>query len=147
MSAVKIFKVDSLPTGFEELLASASNEGFEFLAKMKEAWESGSNKFNKQGEFFLAAFMDGKLAGVGGRNIDPHIENGLVGRVRHLYVSPSFRKQGVGKALVSEILKEAEDFFMTMRLRTDDAGASEFYKKLGFTEATKEHQTHFIDLD
>ncbi len=145
--SVKIFKVDSLPTGFEGLLADASKEGFSFLDKMKTAWESGSNKFNKQGELFLAAFVDGELAGVGGRSIDPHIENGLVGRVRHLYVSPSFRKQGVGKALVSEILKEAEEFFMTMRLSTENSGTSDFCKKVGFTEATKEHQTHFIDLD
>jgi len=68
--------------------------------------------------------------------------NGATGRLRHLYVRPAWRRQGVGKALVEEVLGSARSSFSRVRLRTDDAAAGAFYAALGFAASTEPNATH-----
>ncbi len=60
-----------------------------------------------------------------------------VGEIKRMYVRPQFRGKGIGKALLQELLNNAEEFkFSTIRL---DSGAfmkdaQRLYRKFGFVE-------------
>jgi len=90
--------------------------------------------FEKGGEVLLAAIDEtGAAIAVGGLNVDPYIQRDpLVSRVRHIYVARNMRKLGIGQLLVNEIIKNAKGNFHTLRLRTHNPRAVEFYKRLGF---------------
>lgn len=84
--------INNLPEDFAILEAESKSQGFRFLEKMRVEWESGKNRFNKEGEALYAAFESGKLVAIGGINLDPYINSNLVGRVCHLYVLNDYRK-------------------------------------------------------
>jgi ribosomal protein S18 acetylase RimI-like enzyme len=55
--------------------------------------------------------------------------------IRALAVDPSYKNQGIGKALVSLCTMQLPDTVkLTLATRRVNTGACEFYKKLGFTE-------------
>lgn len=137
---------NTLPNGFEELEAAAKSEGFKFVTKLRINWVSGENKFDKPGEILLGAFLGTSLIGVCGRNIDPYTADPKVGRIRHLYVLPEFRKLGTGKELVKQVINGADRTFFRLRLRTDNLGASKFYEKVGFQLSNEEFETHTLSL-
>lgn len=137
----------NLDDEFDILISSAESENFKALSKMKKSWESAENRFDRKGERIIAYYSDNNLVAVCGRNIDPYTENDKVGRIRHLYVLPGYRRKGIAKLLVEELIKDANAFFTTLRLRTKDEGASKFYLSLGFEKSDKDFETHVIRLN
>ncbi|MDY3617928.1 ribosomal protein S18-alanine N-acetyltransferase [Agathobaculum sp.] len=79
---------------------------------------------------FLAAEQDGEVAGyVGCQTV---LDEGYVTNVA---VSPAFRRQGIGRALVSALLSRAQDMrlsFVTLEARASNAPAIALYKGAGF---------------
>jgi len=127
-----IAKQTELPAGLEQLVQTSLAEGFRFVQVLRDQWNSGENRFAKPGEALFAAHHRGSLAGVCGLNRDPHSADPTVGRLRRLFVSKSFRKQGVGRALVLHALSFAREDFSLVRVRTETSEADLFCRALGF---------------
>lgn len=137
-----IKKIMGLPKDFESLLRESLAQNFNFLKKMQDEWVSGKNRFDKKGESLFAAFDGDKLIGIGGLNLDPYVSPEQVGRVRHLYVLQKYRKSGVGKLLMNEIIDSAKINFPKLRLRTDTDAAAHFYEAIGFKKVTDDFASH-----
>jgi ribosomal protein S18 acetylase RimI-like enzyme len=131
-----IIRLHNLPTErLSGLVAESEETGYRFLRRLIDDWESGANRFRRPGEALFAALAGDRgdrIIGVCGLNIDPYLSEGRVGRVRHLYVAIDFRRRGIGRQLVAEVVEAARGKFDLLRLRTDDAAAALFYEKIGF---------------
>jgi len=128
-SIAKITELDF--PALEAVRAESVLEGFKFVARLCEEWRSGANRFDAPGEGLFVAQNSTGIVGVCGLNRDPYVDDLAIGRVRHLYVSPSCRRQGIGRALVTTVTEAARIRFRMIRLRTTpDAGS--FYRALGF---------------
>src|SRR5207249_6785208 len=82
-----------------ELVAESERLGLRLVRRLADEWATGANRFDRPGEILFGAFIDGRLVGVGGLNIDPYAGDERVGRLRHLYVLSAFRRMGVGRQL------------------------------------------------
>jgi GNAT superfamily N-acetyltransferase len=129
---VEVKRMAGLPPGLDDLVRAASGEGFGALQRLRDEWDSGANRFDRPGEVLLEARVGALLAGVCGLNRDPHAGSPDIGRVRRLYVEPAFRRRGVGRLLVAEIIRFAPPLFSRLRLRTRRDDADRFYLALGF---------------
>ncbi len=142
---VKPFR--SLPEDVSVLLESSRSEGHNLVERLVDHWRDGSNRFDRPGELACEARLGSKLVAVGGLNQDPYLDDPGVGRVRHVYVVPEARGQGVGRALVMSLVDHARDRFTRVRLRTTDPESAEFYLQIGFVEThDEEDSTHQIEL-
>lgn len=131
----------------ERLMEASVREGFRFLARLRDELASGANRFDGEGEVLLGAFRSEELIAVGGLNRDPYGGGPRAGRVRHLYVLPSARRTGAGRALVRELVRRAGPWFDQLVLRTDTVEAARFYEALGFRpEREIERATHRLPL-
>jgi GNAT superfamily N-acetyltransferase len=132
--------------GFDVLLAQSLAEDHRMLLRFAENWRSGSNRFARPGEFILGATSGGLLAGVCGRNIDPYDPAPRAGRVRHLYVAPQSRRDGVGRFLIDAICADAGQYFDYLNTNAPSA-AFAFYERLGFQPLPDTpHITHRLPL-
>ena len=130
-----------------DLVVESQREGFAFVRRLVNEWESGDNRFDRPGEALFAAVADGRVVGVCGLNVDPYLPGGRVGRVRHLYVAAAFRRRGIGAGLVEAVIRTAHGTFDRLRLRTDSEPAARFYESLGFRRTDDEPDgTHDRDL-
>lgn len=120
----------------------ARDEGFAFAERLVGEWRSGANRFDRPGEMFAEARDGQVLVGFGGLNRCPYAGDPGVGRLRHVYVRADRRAQGVGRALVSALLRRAGTFHR-VRLRAAD-GAAAFYERLGFSVTDEVDATHAI---
>jgi GNAT superfamily N-acetyltransferase len=126
------------PDRLAGLVVESEREGFAFVRRLVDEWESGGNRFDRAGEGLFAAVADGRVVGVCGLNVDPYLAGGRVGRVRHLYVAAGFRRRGIGTALVRAVIMEARGTFDRLRLRTASEPAVRFYESLGFRRTDDE---------
>lgn len=132
MAAV-IERLSDLPADrLGPLVAESEQVGLRFVRRLAEEWVSGRNRFDRPGEAFFAASMDGRLVGVCGLNADPYAAAPGVGRVRHLYVLAAHRHLGIGRRLVAEVIAAARGPFDTLRLRTENLAAARLYEGMGF---------------
>jgi ribosomal protein S18 acetylase RimI-like enzyme len=83
-----------------------------------------------QGIYYLLK-MDDKIIGMGALR---QIRDGI-GEIKRMYVKPEYRGKGIGRALLVQLLKKAEDFNFTT-IRIDTAGwmkiAQRMYYSAGF---------------
>ncbi|HJV21831.1 MAG TPA: GNAT family N-acetyltransferase [Holophagaceae bacterium] len=130
------------------LVAESEGEGFRFVRRLMDEWNSTSNRFDQPGEAFFTARVQGRLAGICGLSRDPYSLKANVGRVRRLYVRPEFRRLGIGHLLVQSVVEAARNHFASLSLRTDNPIASRFYERQGFhPQSDLESCTHFLPLD
>jgi GNAT superfamily N-acetyltransferase len=134
-------------TALDALCAESVAEGYKIVVRLCDEWHSGVNRFGAVGEALFVAQSSTGILGVCGLNRDPYIDDASIGRVRHLYVRPSYRRQGIGRALVKAVMDAASIHFRTLRLRTTPAAES-FYRVLGFQGITSGNEPTFIlELD
>jgi GNAT superfamily N-acetyltransferase len=107
-------------------------EGHRMVERLVADWRDGSNRFDRDGEALYGAYVGTALVGVCGRNIDPFRGDPAIGRVRHLYVLPDWRRRGVARALMVEVIGDARGRFSVLTLRTRNPEADRFYRGLGF---------------
>ena len=132
MSAL-IERLDDLPVDhLTPLIAESEQEGLSFVRRLTEEWATAQNRFDRPAEVLFAARVDGRLVGVCGLNVDPYAGDPGVGRVRHLYVLPAYRRQGVGRQLVGAVVAAAHGSFITLRLSTNDPAAARLHEALEF---------------
>ncbi len=142
MTGVTIVCVESPELRLGALLESAAAEHHTFVKRTSDEWQSGANRFDRDGEAFFLATVDGEPVGMCGLNVDPFTPDPAVGRIRHLYVAPGHRRQGVGSRLVASCLELAIGRFHRVRLRTFDPDAGAFYERMGFSRTTEADATH-----
>jgi GNAT superfamily N-acetyltransferase len=116
----------------DDLVSEGDQLGARFVRRLVEEWTDGTNRFDRPGEALFGAWIDGRLVGVCGLNIDPYAGDERVGRVRHLYVLSGFRGSGVGRRLVTHVITAAHGRFDALRLRTNNSVAARLYETLGF---------------
>jgi GNAT superfamily N-acetyltransferase len=133
--------------GLARLVAVAATEGHLFVARLRDEWTSGSNRFDRPGELLLGVTLNDALIAVGGLNADPYFGETGVGRLRRVYVDPPWRGRGIGRLLVTQLLERARRHFATVRLRTHSAGAASFYTRLGFRAVGAPQTTHEMVFD
>jgi GNAT superfamily N-acetyltransferase len=128
------------------LVAESEAQGLRFVRRLAEEWASGANRFDRPGEAVFVARDDGRV-GVGGLNVDPYAAEPTVGRVRHLYVLTAYRRLGIGRRIVEEIIEAARGRFERLRLSTSNPEAARLYERLGFhPRAGVAHCTHAMDM-
>ncbi len=129
------------------LLKKSQSEGYNLVLRLTENWASGANQFDKPGEALYAAEHEGRFLGVGGRSVDPYLDDPAIVRVRHVYILPEWRNFGIGSALMKKILAVPPGLFKKMTLRTLNPVARKFYERLGFDAVDDGPVTHLIMLD
>jgi hypothetical protein len=128
------------------LVEESEREGFRFLARLRQEFEDGRNRFDAPGEALLGCYRGAGLVAVGGLNQDPYSPEPRVGRLRHLYVSPAYRRRRVGRMLVDALVAAARPHFGVLLLRTDTPAAARFYETLGFAAVALPYATHRMVL-
>ena len=73
---------------------------------------------------------------------DPYAADPRVGRLRHLYVHPDWRRCGLGRRLVDAARAEARSRFDVLRVRAGDPSAAAFYDRLGLARTDEPDATH-----
>ena len=137
---------EASPRLFDALVAESESAGYRFVRRLADDWASGANRFDRAGEVLFAAWMDGRLIGACGLNVDPYTPAPGVGRVRHLYVLTDYRRSGVGRKLVEQVLGAARGRFDRLRLSTQNPAAAQLYERLGFERRTAADHTHLLEL-
>lgn len=117
-------------------------EGYTFVERAAIEWLTGTNRFDGHGEGFFVAHRGEAIVGMCGLNRDPYSGDEGVGRLRHLYVVPEARRQGVGRQLVESCLGLAQARFDRVRVRTFEAEAARLYEALGFERVEESDTTH-----
>jgi MazG family protein len=129
--------IDALPAEFEAMREEARAEGHRMLDALATEWASGVQRFDRQGEALIAAYMDGALAGIGGITLEPAIPGAL--RMRRFYIRAPFRRSGVARKLATVLLEP----HAAKRLTANAAAGSEaFWEALGFVPDRRDGRTH-----
>jgi len=123
------------------LVEESERAGFRLVRRLVEDWATGANRFDGPGEALFVASVDGHLGGICGLNVDPYCAEARVGRVRHPCVLSEFRRHGVGRRLVTEIIGTARGSFDTLRLRTGNPAPRGSTKRSGSSPREKPPQT------
>lgn len=137
-------------------------EGYRHIRRLIDDYASGMNRFDMAGEALFVAAVNGEIVGVGGLNryeefigkdSGDHQGQGAdhscqgFGRVRRMYVLPSYRRKGIAKAIMAAVLHLAQEHFDGVVLRTSNPEADRFYRSLGFdNQFGNERVTHMMDL-
>ncbi|MCB0610870.1 MAG: GNAT family N-acetyltransferase [Lewinella sp.] len=130
-----------------DLKGAGLQEGFQFLDRLVTEWISGVNRFDKPGEGLFQARVRQTIVGIGGINNNPYSESGKVGRVRHVYIHPDFRRRGGGRRMITHIIAVFRDEYDRFSLRTDTDAAGLFYESVGFRRLKDSAvSTHFYPL-
>jgi GNAT superfamily N-acetyltransferase len=139
--------IEAAPNVFDDLIAESERAGYRFVRRLADEWVSGANRFDRPGEALFAAWMEARLIGACGLNVDPYSPLPGVGRVRHLYVVVDYRRLGVGRRLVERVMDAARGRFERLRLSTQNPAAARLYERLGFERrAGAPDHTHLMEL-
>lgn len=130
----------------ESLVEESKQEGFEFVQRAIDGWNSGANRFSQTGEGLWGLISGTELIGIGGLNIDPYVEDAGTGRVRHMYIRQAYRRKGCGALLMKTIIKRAQLHFRILRLFTSNPAAAAFYEQLGFEHLPGHKVSHILSL-
>jgi len=146
VAEVEIAPLVTLPDDVERLARAAEDEGMDFVRRLIDDWNGGTNRFDRPGEVLLGVTSVPRLVGVGGLNRDPYVDDPSVGRIRHVYIEPGSRGRGVGRELVGALVDRARGHFARVRLRASPLGSPDFYLAIGFSPATEGDATHTLQL-
>jgi ribosomal protein S18 acetylase RimI-like enzyme len=130
---------------FEQLRTLAEiavAEGYQFLTRLISDLETGATFLDRPDEFFLGAVVNVEIVAIAGITHDPYSPEPGLGRIRHVYVRPDHRGQGIGTALVREVETRAAEFYSRFVLRTDTEAGARFYEAIGYRPVHFESATH-----
>jgi GNAT superfamily N-acetyltransferase len=130
----------------QPLIDASAAEGYTFVQRLWDEYQSGENTFADGGAELLGAYENDQLIAVGGVHPDPYLGLSTVGRIRHVYVLPGYRRSGIGKQLVRTLIADTSKHFMTFTLRTTTEHGRAFYSALGFSDEPRfADATHWLE--
>ena len=132
--AVAIERIEDLQKiDCSRLVQESEAEGYRFVRRLCEDYQTGRNRFDQPGEVLFGVWNeDREIIAIGGVNQSPFSERERTGRLRRFYVSPEYRRKGIGTMLLKTITDYSKDNFDVMTLRTDSAKSDAFYRANGF---------------
>lgn len=129
------------------LLKESVEEGYDFIQKLWDEYDSGKSTFSEPGAALLGILENEQLIAISGVHRDPYLQSPTVGRIRHVYVLPVYRRHGIGALLVQALIQHASSQFTILTLRTQTEHGKSFYKSLGFSDYPRfENATHWLEL-
>jgi len=137
-----LVRLTHLDDRLELLRREAAAEGFRFVDRLIEDWQTGRNRFDGPGECLQGVTAGDDLVAAGGLNRDPYECSTPTGRIRHVYVMQPYRRRGAGSILLQALLAEADLHYAAVRLRTDTPDAAAFYVGHGFVPVASQWATH-----
>ncbi|UUE10495.1 GNAT family N-acetyltransferase [Dickeya zeae] len=136
----QIVRLDALPDALAVLVAESQQQGFRFLYRLQTEFQSGANDFRLPGEGLIAAFEAERLVAIGGVNQQTGMP--YTGRLRRFYVAADYRRQGVGRELLTVIEQAAASYFRELYLFTDTLEAAQFYQCQGYVAVSLPDVSH-----
>jgi GNAT superfamily N-acetyltransferase len=134
---IVVERVRTLPYDIDVLADAANREGIALVARLVDDYQSGSNRFDREGEGLWASRDDVSLVGVCGLNQDPFATPAeRAGRVRRLYVLQPWRRLGVGSLLLDEVEAMALQHHRILTAYTIDPVAAAFYRSRNYQMVT-----------
>jgi hypothetical protein len=73
MALLIISRLSELPAALRAMEREAVSQGFNMITRLQTEWESGINRFAREGELLLGTFRGERLLGIGGLSRDPYI--------------------------------------------------------------------------
>lgn len=128
------------------LIAESEREGHRHLARLRDEWLAGENRFDLPGEALFVAEIEDEIVGVCGLNRDPYRDSPAIGRVRRLYVAPAQRRRGVARELLRAVIRTATGIFEELVVRAEDPGADAFYRVMGFRRSGGRECSHRLEI-
>ena len=117
----------------------------------EDFWERW-NLMNKSGLIKLLVIRDigsggGKIIGCGTLVIEPKFIHNMsyLGHIQDVVIDGNYRKKGLGKMLIDQLLKWARDFDCYKVVLDCHENNIEFYEKCGFTRRGAEMNCFFHD--
>lgn len=123
---------ETLPDDLPALQAEAAAEGYRFVEGILEEWDSGRYQAGDDRNALFVVFRDGALAAIGAVTPDPYDPAPDLLRIRHVYVRPASRREGVGRTLAGALVQQGLALAPRLSLNAADAGAATFWEALGF---------------
>lgn len=123
---------EALPDDLPALQDEAAAEGYRFVEGILEEWDAGRYTGEDERNTLLAVYREGVLAAIGAVTPDPYDPAPDVLRIRHVYVRPGNRREGVGRVLASALIQQGLALAPRLSLNAADAGASAFWEAMGF---------------
>lgn len=123
---------EALPDDLPALQDEAAAEGYRFVEGILEEWDAGRYAGADERNTLLAIYREGVLAAIGAVTPDPYDPAPDLLRIRHVYVRPGNRREGVGRALASALIQQGLALASRLSLNAADAGASAFWEAMGF---------------
>jgi ribosomal protein S18 acetylase RimI-like enzyme len=134
------------PNELDGLVIRSLEEGFKFVQRLRDQYESGINRFDQHGEALLLARDASEVIAVIGLSIDPEGQPDVM-RVRRFYVLPEYRRQGLGEKMLLEVIELARAARAeVLELHTDNPHAARFYERNGFQALNSSNSTHRFTL-
>lgn len=131
----------------KNLIESSKAEGYNFVEKLWNEYQSGLNRFDEDGANLWGTYLNETLVAIVGVHIDTYLNKSTIGRVRHLYVLPEYRRHKIGREIMLTLIEHAKKHFETLTLRTLTEHGDKFYKSLGFSDELRfENATHWLNL-
>lgn len=123
-------------TELAPLIAASSAEGYSMVQRLYAEWLNGVQTFSQPGEGFWGIWQNQRLRAIGGISRDPYQPTLHIGRIRHVYVLPAWRRNGLAQQIVLHGLKHAAGYFDRISLYTNNPAAAQLYERCGFEPAT-----------
>lgn len=139
---MRVSQIFRLPQSIDTLINESEAEGFRFLRRLFDDFNSGKNQFNQVGEALFVIENKGLLLAIGGVNRT----NSTTGRIRRFYVAKQFRGLGIGGQLLDAIETHTAKHFTTIELYTDTPDASSFYRRHHYQPVKQPKVSHFKRL-
>lgn len=140
-------RLGGLPAGFGALRVAAEREGFDFLGRLAERWNGAAYQDDELASVW-GADIGGVLIAIGAQTHDDYDPSPLHRRIRHFYVRPDMRREGVGRALAQQLILEALDLAPRVHLRATHEVSRAFWDAVGFKRvAGREDRTHELVQD
>jgi GNAT superfamily N-acetyltransferase len=136
---------EALPDDFPVLQAEAAAEGYRFVEGILEEWDAGRYEDGDERNTLLAVYREGILAAIGAVTPDPYDPAPDLLRIRHVYVRPGNRREGVGHVLATALIQQGLALAPRLSLNAADAGAAAFWEAMGFRPDTGgTRRTHLL---
>ena len=138
---IRVARLNELPPGFETMSAAADREGFAFVGRVARRWRSGAY-LDDSCATLQAAWVGGELAAIGAQSYDEYDPSPAHRRLRHFYVSPQWRRIGVGRVVAEALIEDAFALAPRLHLRATRPLSAAFWDAMGFKRVERADRTH-----